>query len=151
MPGDEDQAQIGMVGSKFTPHTQGDGFLGGLGAAGDENEVVGRDAEALPKLDGAGIFAIGFETIVFDRTGDDDAVSGAAEVAEAGGVLLVLRGDSGEMLEKVRDNRLDLGVAAKTFLAQTAVDDAEGDVGVAGGQKQVGPEFEFGEENRRRF
>jgi len=144
--GDDHEAQVGQggVGDQAAVDVEGEGFFAGAGTAGDpQRNGVFVEAE----LGGEGVGAVDavgqFGGVVFQGGDDPDTVGGAAEVNEALGVFVGLGQDAGDVAEQAASERADQAIAGEAAVADAAVGDEDGDVALVGLADEVGPDFEF--------
>ena len=126
----------GYCGARLAEDVDRDLLFGFLRAAGEENDVVVRDAGQFAERGGARIAAIGLSAVVFQRAGDVDAVGRRTERAEAVGRFFVLRRDQIDLPQHAGDERADAAIAREAVVAEPAVDDRHPSTVFFGGRDQ---------------
>ena len=124
-------------------------LFGLLRAAGEEDDVVVRDAGELAERLRARVVAIGLSTVVLERAGDDDAIGRRAECAKAVGRFVVLSGDQVDLPQHGGNERTNAAIAGEAVIAQPAVDDRDSRAVILGRPDQVRPKLQFGEHQDR--
>ncbi len=148
MTGNQHQSQSGPGVLQGTERRQGRRFLGLLGAAGEEHQVLRREPGQASQTLGGGVVAVGLGPVVFHRARHSDRPGPGAQATESLGVGLVLHGDQVDLPEQPGHQRPDAQVAVEAVVAQPPVHHRHPGPCFPGRANQVRPKLGLGQEEQ---
>ena len=147
---DQEEAQGGVGGAGLLKEVEDVGFFGGLGAAGDQYQVIRLNAEQVAQRLGAGVMTIRCHTVVFDVAGNGDPIRGDAEGAKVGCILVGLHAQQIDATEDPAGDRGQPPPAPETARTHPAIDDRHRHAALPGRRQEIRPQFALGQDDQRR-